>query len=305
MISGKKFMVRKKRKAVFTVGAIGISATILGILVYSQWDVLVNHTWDIKIMPLVYAFVTYSIILLLNVLTWTSIMNQLGSTVGFGTHFRSTTISALGKRLPGTFWYVLWRVEIYRQDISGKLIAFASWIEMAVTIIAAVLISIFFSIPLILNYKYSIIVVLVLTAIAIFALHPKVITWVLKKIRGESIRIRSGFLFLWIANYMLIWVFVGLLLFCIANILISVPIYRMGYFIGCVALTGLLSRLFLFSPSAFGITEVGLSLLLSNIMPSSFAVLIAIANRIIIMIFEIFWATISTISIRLPISKSE
>lgn len=285
----------RRNKIVFSVIAVFLTSAILGYLIYSQKDVLLNYDWSFNLAYLASAFFVYTIILSMNVLTWTSIMHSLGSRVDIGTHFRSTTISALGKRLPGTLWYVWWRAEIYKENFSPKVITFASTIEMSITILAAIIVCALFAIPMITQYKFSLIGILILLVISLASLHPRVMRWLLRKLGSESIHVGFGNLLLWVALYFMIWVLVGVLLFNVSNIVTSVSPDKISYFIGSVALTGILSRLLLFSPSSFGFTEVSLSLLLSGIMPSSVAVVVALANRIIVMAFEVIWALLSII----------
>jgi hypothetical protein len=93
--------------------------------------------------------------------------------------------------------------------------------------------------------------------------------------------------------YVFIWIIGGILLYAIVNILYDLPVAHLGYVIGSWSIVGFLSSLLLFSPSNLGITEVGLSILLSAIMPSSIAVVIAIFARILLISYEIVWAGIS------------
>jgi hypothetical protein len=93
--------------------------------------------------------------------------------------------------------------------------------------------------------------------------------------------------------YILIWIAGGLLLFSIGNIFIRIEVYQLPFFIGSFTLVGLLSRLLLFLPTNLGFTEISLSVLISTVLPSSFAVVIAIANRIITMCYELIWALLS------------
>jgi hypothetical protein len=51
-----------------------------------------------------------------------------------------------------------------------------------------------------------------------------------------------------------------------------------------------LSYAVFFLPNNLGFTEVGLSLLLANLVPSSFAVIIAVLTRFSILIYEIIIA---------------
>jgi hypothetical protein len=293
-----------RRKLIFTIAGILFTALILGYLVFSQWGLITTYPWRIHPINIALTFGVYSLIVFLNITVWSSIMKTLGSQESFGTHFRSTTISAIGKRLPGTFWYVLWRAELYKDEFSGKMIVFASGIEMAVTVVAAVITCCLFSIPLILKYRYSIFGILLVSAISLAMLHPKNIDWILRRLKVDPGLIHYGHILQWVGAYILIWSLVGSLLFTIGNIFASVPIIHLGYFIGSTALTGVLSRLLLFSPSVFGFGEVSLSLLLSGILPSSLAVIIAISNRIIIMFMEILWALFSLLVSRYPFFHS-
>ncbi|HGE71722.1 TPA: hypothetical protein ENX78_12850 [Candidatus Poribacteria bacterium] len=289
-------IITDKNKLIFTVITIVFTFVILGYLIFSQWHILVTYNWKLRPIYLVVAFVIYSLILLFNTLTWTSIIRNFGSKKDFGIHFRSTTISALGKRLPGTFWYVIWRAQLYKEEFTGPVIAYASGVEMVITVIAAIIISSIFAIPLILKYQYSLWVIVLMLIICIVVLHPKILAWSFKKLKLNVDRIPYKFYLFWVGLYLIIWLLVGLLLFLFGNFFSDIPINDLPYFIGSTALTGVISRLLLFSPSTFGFGEISLSLLLSNILPSSFAVVIAISNRIFIISYELIWALISTLS---------
>jgi hypothetical protein len=96
----------------------------------------------------------------------------------------------------------------------------------------------------------------------------------------------------WLIAYIPAWILGGIVLFIIANSFIPLPLHQIGYVIGSWSLVGILSYLLFFSPSNLGVTEVGLSLLLANIMPSPIAVVLAITTRIAIILYEIIWALI-------------
>ena len=73
---------------------------------------------------------------------------------------------------------------------------------------------------------------------------------------------------------------------------------HMAYLIGCWSLVGTLLVVVFFLPSNFGFTEVGLSLLLSAVMPSSLAVLVAVLSRLFTMGFELLAAGLALPLIR-------
>jgi len=287
----KKLWKSKFTRQALSIGSILLTMGILSWLVYSQWDLLKEQLVNIRPFVLIFSFIIYACILFLTAGIWAQIMNALGHRAPFKTHFFTYCISALGKRLPGTFWYIAWRANLYQEKgYSNRLIVLTSGIEMISTILAAMVVSIAFSIPLINNFTYSIIGFLIVIVATLIVLHPKVNQWVFKKLKVDFSKFSYKDLLLWTAQYALVYILVGSLLFSFGNLFSNFPIKNLSYFIGASALTGILSRLFLFLPSNFGFGEVSLSLLLSAIMPTSLAVIIAVSNRIIIIFFEILWA---------------
>lgn len=288
-LTGKNFI-----RIILTVGTLFISAGVLGVLVYQQRDVLVNYKWQIHITPLILSFFLFSLDLLLVAKVWSSIMDDLGTEMGFWKHFQYFSIANLTKRIPGTVWYIASRAQFYKDEgISRRQTTLASGVEIAVSIIAGIIISLIFGLSIIARYNISY-WVLVLGLIACASiLHPKVLVVVMRRsgIRDHTFRYKN--LLKWISGYAIAWLVGGLILFAIGNVFWELAFKDIGYIIGCWALVGVLSSLFLFSPSNLGVTEVGLSLLLSQIMPSSVAVLVSIAMRIFILIYEIIWALIS------------
>src|SRR5690606_11910342 len=91
----------------------------------------------------------------------------------------------------------------------------------------------------------------------------------------------------WVVGYVLIWVIGGLILYAAIAALLPVTWDRLGYVIGVWSLMGVLSVTVLLLPSNLGFTEVGLSLLLARILPSSFAVFVAVFVRLLVLAFEI------------------
>jgi hypothetical protein len=219
-------------------------------------------------------------------------MNKLSHKVPFRKHFTTFCISALGKRLPGTLWYIAWRSNLYKEDgYSSKLIILTSSIEMIAIVIAAVVVSLLFSLSLISKFTYSLIGFLIIILAILIFLHPKINRKIFQKLKVDFKKFNYKDLIKWTATYIFIWLLNGTLLFSFSNLFADIKLSQLDYFIGAVALTGVLSRLFLFLPTHFGFGEVSLSLLLSGIMPSSLAVVVALSNRIIITFFEILWAS--------------
>jgi glycosyltransferase 2 family protein len=290
----KSLWQKKLAKKFVIIGSIIFSVSILIYLIYTQWGALKTHLSDLRPTVLLFAFLIYAVILLLTSGVWADIINKLGHHVPFSKHFLAFCISALGKRLPGTLWYIAWRANLYQEnDYSGRLLVLTSGIEMVAIVLAAIIVSLFFSVSLIGQFGYTIIGYAIIILGILFFFHPKVNQWVFKKLNVDLSRFNYKNMALWTISYIFIWPLIGILLFAFANIFTKFDPSLIGYFIGSTALTGVLSRLFLFLPSHFGFGEVSLSLLLSGIMPSSLAVVVAVSNRILITFFEIIWALIA------------
>jgi len=150
--------------------------------------------------------------------------------------------------------------------------------------------------PILARYQFSLWIIAGVLLGSIGLLHPRVLGYLLHRLGGDVHSIRYRDLILWIGLYLVVWVFGGLLLFMICNILVPTPVQNLGYMVGSWTLVGLLGYLFFFSPSNLGISEVGFSLLLTNIMPAPVAVVVSLTIRLLIFLFEIFWAIISLIT---------
>ena len=117
--------------------------------------------------------------------------------------------------------------------------------------------------------------------------------WIFRLLKVEASEFSYLEILKWLITYIFAWILGGLLLFSLGNSITTIPIENLPYIIGSFGLVNLLSLAFFFLPTNLGITEVGLSLLLANIMPSSVAVVVAIAFRLVVILYEIVWALIS------------
>lgn len=276
-----------------TIGTILISMVVLFFLVYNQKEVLLTYTWDLRALPGLFSFLLFSFTLFLVAFTWASIMKSLGSTVGIYKHIQYFCISNVAKRIPGTLWYIASRAQLYKKE--GHPIHFtslASGVEMGISVIAGVLVAIFFAVSIINQYQVSWIILGSLLLLSAAILYPSNFRKILRRFGSDVNLFDYTDLMLWLVFYILAWILGGVILFTVGNIFIEIPLRYLWYVIGSWGLVGVLSTALFFSPSNLGITEVGLSLLLSQIVPSPIAVLIALAVRVLIILYEIFWALI-------------
>jgi hypothetical protein len=286
-------------KLLFTISAVVISISILAYLVISQWDVIASQVWQIHWEFFALSFAFFSLDLLIIAQVWVWIINYLGARLSFNQQFRNFTISNLMRRLPGTIWYVAWRAQMYGQNgLSAGLVSLASGIELAINLVASMVVTVAFAIPLLIHSTTGIIIMLVLLILISAFFHPRLLGWLMRKAGSQATAINYRMLLVWIAFYVLARVIAGIIFFCIGRILTPIPFDQLGYMIGSHSLVYMISSALFFSPSNFGVTEVSLSLLLSAIMPSSIAVVVSVSNRIVTTALEIIWALLSLIAFK-------
>ncbi len=292
----KSFFQSSRGRVISTIFAIVFTVAILGAMVYREREILFTQKWSVHWTALLGAFLIYSVCLYLTVKIWTWIVEAMGVYIQFGKHFRYYCISLLARRLPGTVWYIAYRSQMYQKEgLSIQPTSLASGVELAVSIISGVIISVLFAIPLLKQFQAGVIGIWFLLLLCLVFLHPRIIGWILKKFGSSIERFEYKKILLWVVAYIVSRAFGGTLVFAIVNILYPVSLSNLMYIIGGWSFIGVLSNVLLFSPTNLGFTEVSLSLVLSNIMPSSIAVIVAVLSRITTTFFEFTWAMLALV----------
>lgn len=283
--------LRSINRIVITIISIGVTIIILGFLVYRQREIILNFDWQFRPLPILLTFLIYSIALFWVSIVWGWIINHLGKKISYQKHIRSYIISNLAKRIPGTIWYIASRFQLYIADgLDVKTTALASGIEMVLITLAGILVALLFATQTLIEYHISPFILVIVFILGLIVIHPKVIQWFLHRKNVDVRGLNYKFILQGILAYVLSWIFGGMVLFETGNIIYPFSIENLPYFITIWALVGIISTILFFSPSNLGITEIGISLLLSKLVPSSIAVLIAVSTRILLIIFEIIWA---------------
>lgn len=284
-------MPNKKSQRWFSILAILLTAGVLGLLVYRQRQVLFEYPWRFHLVPALLSFVVFSLAMYLSALVWAWMMNTLGKKVDLRRHLRNYTLANVTKRLPGTIWYIASRAKMYQEEnIDIKLTALVSGMELAVTILSGLVVCLGFSIPIILQYHITPWILVGLFLLGCVLLHPRIMTGLFRLLKIDAGVFRYKDILRWIIVYSLIWILGGVTLFLIGNIVSELPLNSLSFVVGSWSIVGVLSSTLIFSPSNFGVTEIGLSLLLGQVVPTPVAVIVAILVRVLLILFEIAWA---------------
>jgi uncharacterized membrane protein YbhN (UPF0104 family) len=289
-------------RIVLTAGSAACALAILGVMAYRERDLLFNYHWHLRWEFVAFGFFLFASGLLLAAGVWAGIMRTLGSKVAYEDHLRYYIISQLTKRLPGTIWYVASRGYLYRQHgESARLVTLASALELVISLVSGALVALALGGGVMVQLPAGRWSGLLLTlVVGALAMHPVTLRWLFQRLRvSNAVSIHYRALLTWLAVYMLIWLIGGLILLCIVRAMGVMTAGSATYMIGSWCLVGVLSVLVLFLPSNFGFTEVGLSFLLANVMPSSIAVIVAILMRIAMLIYELLMAGFCMVFLRM------
>jgi len=281
-------------QAILGIGTILLSISILAVLIYPQRQTLITYDWHIHWPVILLTFTIFSLNLFVVALIWAWIMNTLGGKLPLLEHLRVYLISHLARRLPGTVWYVASRAVLYKQgNISAKLTMVASGMELLVMIVSGIIISLIFAVSIMASYGVGYGWFMIFAFVGGMLLHPRIVRFVLQKSNVDLPEVfRFRMVIQWIAAYIVAWVLGGIVLYGVGNIIVEIPPINIPYLIGCWSIIGVVSTTLFFLPSNLGITEVGLSLLLTMVVPAPLAVVVALLARVLLIAFEIFWASI-------------
>lgn len=264
---------------------------VLGLLLYKERDALLSYEWQINWFAVLAAFGVMGIALAVAALTWTLAMRAAGSSVPFATHMNYYVISHLARRLPGTIWYVAGRNLLYKQHgESARLVTVVSSLEMVLlTIGGAIVAFIFWGQGLDRLPSGYLVAMGIAIALGVLIAQPAVIHWGLRRLGVSGVpQLRYRQLTTWLLLYIFVWLNSGMIFYLLVYAFAGLEPQYMAFAIGSWALVGTLSAVVFFLPSNFGLSEIGISLLLSNVMPSSVAVIVALAVRLALTVFDLF-----------------
>lgn len=266
------------------------SLATLGWLVSNQWDALTQAKWSIDTRFVLGGFLVDGVLMLLGAAVFGSIIDTFAQPRSFKQHLYAFGMNMVTRRIPGTVWYVLFRNSLYGgMGYSKRAATYASGLEWLVTLASGLILAALTGSAVLRQLHVPLFPLIIALLAAAVLLSPPVTRWTMRRLRLEEAEVRLPRLIVWMGLYLLIWLGGGVMLFLMINALHPVPGESFLYVIGCWALVGAVGQLLVFLPSNLGFTEVSLSLLLAQIMPSSIAVVLAILFRIAVTVFEIVW----------------
>ncbi len=255
---------------------------------YSNLDYLQQYSWNINWLQMGFSIVLLLCQFTLMVLVWLYMLRRMGEHLSFIQAWRIWFLSNLGRYIPGKIWQIAGLVWLAGEEgvsmrIAGASVIIAQALSILASSIMFILLVVYgFDLPSIgLLWPVAMIFVVICAVVypgnlerilnaglRIFGKQPVEVRLTVT----EIINIFVVYIFGWAIYGMAFYVFVDSLVNLEArHILFTVSIFAVSY------VTGLLA---FFAPGGIGVREGIIAVFLSQIVPSSLAVGIAVFARV-------------------------
>jgi glycosyltransferase 2 family protein len=296
----------RKSRLIIRIVVVFIWAVCLGLVLWGGWKsrtILLPYLINANYFRFIGVFIAYLGSLLAAIIGWSAIMHSFHRGISWWKNTQIYCLTLAARRLPGTFWYVGGRLVIYKQlGVPRKVTAVASSIEFIVSLISGAILGMIILLSSGNSLPIQIVIAIVIgSLIGIMILHPSVLRTILNRDGNKLVQtIRLQNFLVWFLANIIMWVLGGLM---IGQILLAFQPHatiNILFIVGAWTLSGTAGLLTFFLPSSFGVTEVTLAVLLSQIMPLPLAGAIAILTRLVTILFEVILSAAFYPFARLP-----
>jgi len=233
--------------------------------------------------------VIYLFALLLAVLNWSVIMHAFDNKISLWMHAKIYLVSMVSRRIPGTIWYVGGRMLLYKQlGVPSINTASASGIEFIISFIADALLAAIF-IPLGINLSKTWLIPLgIVVILGLYILRPTNLGKIMVRLKHPLTQpVRTGQVFGWLFLRIALVLTGGLMIFFTIRIFTPIGFDSLLFVLGARALSGAAGMLTYLLPSSMGASDITLLAMLSSIVPTPLATVIALLVRIYTTLFEL------------------
>lgn len=257
-------------------------------VVIANWDTLKNYHWQLQPIWLLYALLFMMVDLFLGAWGWHLLTARLANYDNHRKNIKIWWYANLGRRMPGTVWYIAGRAALYEQVGVRKLtVAVLSGLELALILLSGIVVTLF-SLPfwgsaINITGEFSRLWILpILVPVCVLIIRPRSLEKIWGKLSGQKAAVQLGWrdTLTWFTYYCLVWIVGALVLFSIINSFQPLPLDRIIDVMGIWALVGTISLAGTLALAGLGLREISLSLLLTLMMPFPVALIISIVTRL-------------------------
>jgi hypothetical protein len=267
-------------------------ALLFAFLAYMVWQSrqqLLLYLVNANYSKFIIIIVIYLIALLLAVLNWSVIMHAFDSKISLWMHAKIYLVSMVSRRLPGTIWYVGGRMLLYKQlGVPSINTASASGIEFIISFIADALLAAIF-IPLSINLSKTWLIPLgIVVILGLFFLRPTMLGKIMIRLKHPLAQpVHTGQVVGWLFLRLALVLTGGLMIFFTIRIFTPIGFESLIFVLGARALSGAAGMLTYLLPSSMSASDLTLLAMLSTIIPTPLATVIALLVRIYTTLFEL------------------
>jgi uncharacterized membrane protein YbhN (UPF0104 family) len=290
---------RSSKSQWWTIAVVLVITLFMFLAVVRDWDNIQTFDWHLNWFYLFLSVLFYVATLWLLFLSWYSIMKCLVGPGDIATHLNAYAVSFLAKRIPLPIWFVGSRLLLYEQ-IPKKIVAAATILEAIFIAFSGILLYLVLIpyatfIPSLSWQILTVIAGLLLLSVMLRPNWPIDITnklLILFKKSPIEVKVTRKNTMIWLLIFSAGWVANSISFYFLTSAVfptdpgwLNITVVSLIY--GLVAFVGLVL------PAGFGLKELSASALLTNWVPFSVGLLIALAFRIMNTLLETAWALLA------------
>jgi hypothetical protein len=272
------------QRAVGAALLIAASATVAA-LILEHLDDLRAAPWRLEPTTLVAGLLLQAVALGIDALIWADISHRLGAPWDPRRDVRVYAYSLLARRLPGSLWHVVGRAAFYSDLGLGRRVGVVgSAIEAGLTVLTGVALAGAFFPE---GRPFGL-----LAAAALLLLAPPLFGRLVGVVApGQSGWLpRRGRLYLWVGLYLVAWLVSCFGAYLQLDALYPLDLGLLPHMIWALTGTIVASAAVVVLPAGLGLRELGLTALMSEVIPAGVAAALAIAYRLAISAVEVLWS---------------
>jgi len=291
------------------------SAVFIAYAVYSNWNEFKTQQWDFNYPYIILAILLYPAGMLPTVAAWHKLLQAMGVECSFQTNLRLYSLSILPKHIPGFVMFVTSRSLLYQEEkvpaATSVTATGAETILLALTGFISSVLLLFLGVERIGQFsvfRYAAPAAIILVLIFVFW-TPALNRLVQKILARRGIQQvpqldqkQTVFSLLWM---FIAWAGGGLILFVLVQAVNPLNWSLLPVMIGTWGAAGAVSLTIGIGIQGLGIREVTLGALLSLVMPTLTAIVIAVAFRLVLTIGEVIWVAFFVWITKKPSAKLE
>lgn len=278
-----------------------LTVVVIFNLIWFNRDLFRSYMTQIRPIWLLYAVIFFLIDFSLALWAWHLLVKKLANFDNLRLNIKICLQSNLARRIPGTVWYIASRAVLYQEvGVAKSTTSLLSGLELAFFMVSGVVMTLL-TLPfwvwssIDLNQTSQIGFVFLLLPLGILLVHPQVLQKIWQKLLRQPLSqsLQWSDTIRWLGVYLLTWLTGGLVLFSIVNMLHPLSLTYVPMMLGIWSLSNTISLIGFVTFSFFGLREISLAFLLTQLLPAPITLLIAIIVRLIWLSGELITSLLS------------